>query len=113
MSIAVKRRGHVTATLRSSGQPMTVWVLAPQQENTTMQDMQESNPSVQSHLPAEDTTDPTVRAPLSGPVGDREGVEATDRPAIIAVEVTAAQASGDLGHPQVTTQTEPPARRIE
>jgi hypothetical protein len=79
-----------------------------------MQDMQESNPSVQSHLPAEDTTDPTVRAPLmSGPMGNREGVEATDRPAIIAAGVTAAQAAGNSVHQQVTTQMGHAAQGIE
>ena len=78
-----------------------------------MQDMQESNPSVQSHLPAEDTTDPTVRVPLSGPMGNGEGGAATDRPAIIAVGVAATQAAGDTVHQQVTAQMGHAAQGIE
>src|SRR5262249_40673685 len=82
-------------------------------ENTTMQDMQEPNPSVQSHFPTDDTSAPTVRVPSSGPLGNEDGGDVADRPAIVAVGVAAAQAAGDTLHQQVTTQMGHAAQGIE
>jgi ElaB/YqjD/DUF883 family membrane-anchored ribosome-binding protein len=78
-----------------------------------MQDMQEPNPSVQSHFPTDDTAAPTDCDPLSGPLGSGDGDEGADRPAIVAVGVAAAQAAGDTLHQQVTAQMGHAAQGIE